>query len=60
MPSDKRENRVYFECSYCGRTVVLLYDDPKPRLAIQCDDGHPPEDMMPMNPDRQTAQEGES
>lgn len=50
MPkTDRRENHVYYECPECGRTVLILYDDPEPKVELTCRDGHSPADMAKLN-----------
>lgn len=37
--------KQYYVCPECGRTVLMLYDDPEPKASITCRDGHFPARM---------------
>lgn len=36
----KRREKQYYECPECGRTALLLYDNPQPETTLTCSDEH--------------------
>lgn len=40
-----QREKQYYVCPECGRTALLLYDEPEPATLLGCNDGHKSKDM---------------